>query len=183
MNDEYIWDKKGSDAEIERLEGLLSGFQYKSAAAPRVPVVSEDRSWGFWPRLSLGFAGAGAFAAIVAAVFFFRVGEPANIVVQTPSTAVIEPNAAAENILPPSVEEKQPIETPAPVTTVYRPKEPTRNAPPLRASTRPRSKRIKISPDALTAEERYAYEQLKIALAITGTKLKAVSDTVNGTED
>lgn len=184
MNNDYLWNKKGSDGEIERLENLLNGFQYKAAAPPKLPVAAaEGRSWTFWPRLSLGFAAAGAFAAILIGVFFFAGGEKANVVTQQPSAPMIVPNAAVENVLPPSVEQKPPTETPAPVTTVFRPKEPSMKTQPLRASQPRKRKSGKTPPDALTAEERYAYEQLKMALAITGSKLKAVSDTVNGTED
>jgi hypothetical protein len=38
-------------------------------------------------------------------------------------------------------------------------------------------------PAELTAEEQFAYRQLMLALSITGSKLKIVQDTIDGTED
>jgi hypothetical protein len=37
--------------------------------------------------------------------------------------------------------------------------------------------------ETLTAEEKYAYDQLMLALSITGSKLKIVKDKIAGTED
>jgi hypothetical protein len=35
----------------------------------------------------------------------------------------------------------------------------------------------------LTKEEQYAYDQLKVALWLTGSKLKVVQDTINRVDD
>ncbi|HYJ45177.1 MAG TPA: hypothetical protein VEV81_01095, partial [Pyrinomonadaceae bacterium] len=60
MKEDYLWDKSGEvDADIERLEGMLSGLRYKRPAEPLpLPVVSR-------PRLRLNFPLLAAAAALV----------------------------------------------------------------------------------------------------------------------
>ena len=42
MNEEYLWNKTGSDAEIEGLENALKAFSYKQTAPPELPAKGFD---------------------------------------------------------------------------------------------------------------------------------------------
>ena len=65
MNEQYLWDKTGSDAEIEGLENALRVFRYRPFKPPELPakvmtsVEPPRRNW-----FRLGFAVAFAAAAI-----------------------------------------------------------------------------------------------------------------------
>ena len=37
MNEEYLWDKTGEDAEIQQLENALAAFRYQETAPPALP--------------------------------------------------------------------------------------------------------------------------------------------------
>ncbi len=38
MNEDYLWDKIGSDAEVEKLEDALQSLRYRETAAPALPA-------------------------------------------------------------------------------------------------------------------------------------------------
>src|SRR5688572_22351087 len=74
MNQDYLWSKKGSDTEVERLEALLSEFQFDENSAPElpapnaVPVASTSKR-----RFVLGLSFAATAAALVlAAIWIIR---------------------------------------------------------------------------------------------------------------
>jgi hypothetical protein len=178
MNDEYLWQKTGEDPEIERLEKALAVFRYREAleAAP-VVTAADEPSWRW--RLSFAFASFAVFV-IVTAVWLEsardgdeNVGEV--VFVQSPTegqvfTPIVEPGPPPVQTAP----ERHPGNTRGKINrtsaAVYR---------------RPAAKHAapKDSVAALTKEERHAYEQLMLALSITGSKLKIVQDTINGTAD
>ena len=184
MNDEYLWQKTGEDPEIERLEKALAVFRYRDAVpAAAVTIVADkpaaERAWRW--RLSFGFAFA-SFAAIVILTMVWLETSPegdANIgdvvFVQSPTDA---------QVFAPIVE---PGPTPAQAAPGGHPRNTRGKINRTRAAAyrRPIKKHAapKDSIAALTKEERHAYEQLMLALSITGSKLKIVQDTINGTAD
>ena len=65
MKEDYLWNKTGSDPEIERLENALKAFRYQQIAPPVLPakvVPFERKSPRGVLRLSLAFA---SFAALL----------------------------------------------------------------------------------------------------------------------
>ena len=41
MNNDYLWDRTGSDADIERLESLLGGMKFQPDGPPAREIVIE----------------------------------------------------------------------------------------------------------------------------------------------
>jgi hypothetical protein len=74
MNDEYLWQKTGTDPEIEKLEKKLDVFRYRETPL-NIPVVENVVETARVPRwrISLAFAfAASAMAGVLAAVVLFN---------------------------------------------------------------------------------------------------------------
>ncbi len=183
MNEEYLWDKTGGDAEIEDLEDALKAFSYKQSAPPQLPgenLALVEKPWRSYFRLGFALAFASAVVVIVSLGWFLVPNR--NVVIGSDSVNVIEPQPV---VLPP-----------ADVQLAPRVELPTRNDTPVilkaRHIVRPTAKRIntiavkkenKAPRVNLTEEEKYAYGQLMLALSITESKLKIVRDTIAGNEE
>jgi hypothetical protein len=185
MNEEYLWNKTGDDTEIKKLENALGAFRYREDSPPVLPIVeTEPRSNGW--RFSLVFATAAFATVAIAAVGWFQISTGND---DDEITFVYYP--AVENTQQQqqqSVEPQPPVVEPQPA-----PKQPTLRGRPVIQSTyasaplpqkrTPNPKTQKVSTESLTAQERYAYNQLMLALSISSAKLKIVHDAVNGVED
>ena len=181
MNEEYLWDKTGADVEIEGLENALKTFSYRPIAPPGLPAKSfvlEQKPQRRFVRL--GFAFAAAAVVILAAVWFLIPNR--NVAVGKESTKAAEPQSLTvrQTAAPPATK----IELPKlkDTSTIIR----TRH--PIRPATRPKNTvalkvKDKKPPVMLTEEEKYAYGQLMLALSITESKLKIVTDAIAGNEE
>jgi len=183
MKNDYLWDKTGEDAEIEQFEELLSGFRYVETDPPELPamnIIPVRASWRsrFGWILTLGTATA---AVVLAAFYFQTLRAPQQ---KFEEKAVLTPSAVevpvSKNEAPRQVSTTQPATTTAAdnvktrVTTAKL-RTHKRNVPmPLVARKEPVEKPTK--------EELYAYNQVKLALFITGAKLKTVSDVIERIE-
>jgi len=180
MNDEYLWNKTGSDAEIEGLENALKAFRYREAAAPRIPVrpasIKENRSRNFW-RFSFAFAFAAAAVVVLSGAWVILPAIDSSIsdraVNEVPlqklplaDIPIIYTATAIKNSQPKVIRESVKIRQP----------DQTKIRPVLAVA-----KSLPNEPShlQLTAEEKYAYDQLMLALSITSSKLKIVKDTVS----
>lgn len=189
MKEDYLWDKSGEDAGIQALENALKAFRYEETAPPELPqkvfTVEKPR---FFFRFRFAFAGfAAAIALIVLSVVWLR---PINNRIPV-MEAVADSAPKTEKM----TRDEEIIKTPEPAPVVQVSDAPRgvkrkvfrafeRNAPkPTRVKTVLRDTNPKQPSETLTAEERYAYNQLMLALSITGSKLKLVKDKVNGIED
>ena len=177
MNDEYLWQKSGEDPETMELENALAVFRYREDDPPAVPIAEQQRPTRRW-RFALAFAVPALAAVVVASVIWLQVGDPLDnsdlIFIYEPAPAVTEPPAPIPSPVDrPAEPSKQPIRRGEVQPTVAS----VRRKP--NAKTRPHM----TTAVALTKEERYAYQQLMLALSISGSKLKAVQDAVNGVED
>ena len=203
MENDYLWDKTGEDKEIEQLENALIRFCYQPAAPPVLPVkvlqIEEKRRYSFF---NFRFAIAG-FACL--AVIFVGLGVFLNISNDT----IEEVTDLSQPIVAPFEIPNEPIvrtrsdsdlATPGAgiphVTTrgsdfTVRLVETKQIQPKFVAVPKPakivfRQTAPKVKPNKtiqLTAEEKYAYHQLMLALSITGAKLKEVKDKANNIED
>jgi len=187
MNNDYLWDKSGNDAEIERLEDLLRTFSYQETAAPvllverKITLAKPSARSNF--RLAFAFAAllTGAFSSVL--WFQFR-WQNDRSPVQTVVTEPVQNNTGKpENITSPvtlsKATETKEITHLTPQHVSFVPiKRPVRKIS-LVAKRSSREKRQVT----LTDEEKYAYGRLMLALSITSSKLKVVTDTINRTED
>lgn len=209
MKTDYLWDKTGEDAEIERLENALASFRYRAATTNDAAIVSplqtakvEPRagrfSFGreFSPRIfSYKFAlAASACAAFLLIGFAVRLRISSDkINVADQHAAVVAPveNASqtAESIrVNPNDSPFKNFETDAKSAgrKIVGGKIDSRRQP-VAASF---SRRRKVSPIEkapakiqFTDEELYAYNQLKLALSIASSKLKLVRDKAESAQE
>lgn len=202
MNENYLWDKSETDAEIEQLEAALQQFRYQKTAPPALPakiVLFETKNSRRFFNWSIAFA---AFATLLIISF--------GAWLQFANRSINTAKSAPELIAPPTLEnsvkempiEKQAtskiekIETPKQfnepqlikarkiVSQVVRQNKITKQ---INESAKPQvltarlieTKKLAVK---LTKEEVYAYDQLMLALSITNSKLKLVSDKIDAVD-
>ena len=178
MNNDYLWNRTGSDAEIERLETILGDLAFRPDEPPRTmrrESVLEPRRPSWFVRFGLGFAAAST--AAVPVVFFLITTR--NALPPEGSAAALAPAPKNEvRSAEPSTElkfEKASAVRPGKRTPKKRQTRRVAKTAPSREGSRP------LPVITLTAEERDAYRQLMTALAITGEKLNIVRDKLDGT--
>ncbi|QQS41092.1 MAG: hypothetical protein IPM63_17280 [Acidobacteriota bacterium] len=179
MNEDYLWDRTGTDAGIEDLERKLAPFRLKTKEAPRAVPAAEPRSR---PRFGFRLAFAGlSFASVLVVAFVFFAGglgsqDPGSLSVRVesaPSTvsAVEIPDA-------PSVSKAVSFRETAAgsVNRRRRAAAQTEPMPALPAPEQPAEDHLAT----LTEEEREAYDKLMLALSVTTSSLKLVQDKADG---
>ena len=185
MKEDYLWDKIGEDAEIARLENALQTFRYTENAPPELPqkvFAIEPKTLRRFFRFGFAFASFASFI-IVFAVVWLQFNKP-----ELPATGGISA------INPPKTEVKVTDEfidkTPAilPVKIAQTPirfvKTRRTFTPEIRTiKTFQRKLKTRQPIETLTAEEKYAYDQLMLALSVTSSSLKIVKEKVAGIED
>lgn len=190
MKEDYLWDKTGKDSEIERLETALQAFRYRETAPPELPakIISlknemPRQSFRWW----FSFAAFAALAIVLAGVWF-----------QTSDNKIEVAKNPLETIAPP-IEKKIPDEqsfAKPPFSVIKNRVTPKKSVErkivktgKLAAAIDGRNyltagnSKIKTPPVKLTAEEKYAYNQLMLALSITSSQLKLVKDKIEGIEE
>jgi len=191
MKDDYLWDKTGEDAEIEALENALTAFRFQENAPPALPqtvLTVERRDWRKVFRFGFpAFAALASLAIVFSLVWFALTGggkiPAAGIAAKTTELEKAEKSAQdtvieQRDLLP------QPIQSAPPLLKTRSVKVIQKRVPPLRPlKAFQRKPKLKEPAETLTAEERYAYNQLMLALSITGTQLKIVRDKVQGIEE
>jgi hypothetical protein len=199
MNEKYLWDKTGEDTEIERLENALKVFRYKESAPPALPAKNVTAKETAAPRRFFDFnfrLAIPSFAAIalIFFVFWFQLSDSRNFSgAETAKTT--SPENIEQIVSESSLKERG-------VSTVEISQTPLNNHEPKFIKARhtvsdgkavnknfARKIRLKNSEPrlntepALTEEEKYAYDQLMLALSITSSKLKIVKDKIDGIEE
>lgn len=184
MNKEYLFEKTGGDAEIERLESVLSAYRFEAARPPVLPEARQaGRAWSFgWLRVSFA-AGAVAVAVVAGLLAFGRIekllvhadrpeiSDNVRPSLSEPPSEVVTPTSATGNQI--SIGDSRTFRKvqPAPQHVAF-----SQRRTPVRLPARSKPH------VELTRQEKYAYDQLMVALYITGTKLKVVQDTINWNE-
>ena len=190
MENDYLWDKTGEDKEIEQLENALKQFRYLPIAPPVLPVKIEEKSeFSFFPKM-FRFALAGfACLAIVFVGLGIWLGVSNDKIedIADLSQPIVEP---VEITIEPTVEPINPEITSTPEIVRAVEKKPIQPkyvavSKPTKIVFRQNPPKIKANKPVieLTAEEKFAYDQLMLALSITGAKLKEVKDKANSIED
>lgn len=185
MKEDYLWDKTGTDPEIESLENVLQAFRYKETAPPalaaKVLPLRKKSSPKIW-RFAFAAAACLVFVAISLGALF-----------QISSNKIEVGKGLAEKITP-----QADIELPKELndligTKVEAPKQSARQkivkvrkiVSVISHQNKTTANNLKPTKQIvrLTKEEKYAYDQLMLALSITSSKLKAVKDKVRGMEE
>ena len=191
MKDDYLWDKTGEDAEIQALENALKAFRYQDNAPPALPqkvFTVETSGWRNVFRFGIPAFAAFASLLIVFSLVWFQTGgasvRVSEIVRQANELQSAENMANNTFTAPPVPPADEPVESAPTDDKPTAVKVRQRRAPVVRPQKaiwrKPKSKEPS---ETLTAEERYAYNQLMLALSITGAQLKIVKDKVQGIED
>jgi hypothetical protein len=185
MNEDYLWDKTGEDPEIEKLENALQAFRYRETAPPALPanaVPSEKETPRRFFQFAFAFAACAACVVILLGVWFQFSSNKIEVVEDL--TETISPPTVSDEIFvkEPDITTVEIINFPKPTAKQNVVK--IRKSVPLIArqnkTTTARNIEVKKPSVKLTEEEKYAYEQLMLALSITGSKLKLVKDKVEG---
>lgn len=197
MKQDYLWDKTGSDAEIENLENALAVFRYKETSAPAIPAKvipfrKEESRRSF--RFAYAIAACAAFVMIGSSLWFqFSSNETLleeNWVktVEQQNSGSVPNDVVVKNLAPIVTGAETSAETK--IESIKRTAAPkavkiNRAVPPVVRQTQKKAKNAEAKkPDVqLTKEEQYAYQQLMLALSITSSKLKMVKDKVEGFEE
>lgn len=189
MSEDYLWDKSGKDSEIERLEDALQTFRYRETAAPELPsnifsLKKEKPRWSF--KLTFALAAFATLAIIFAGVRLripdhkievaaipLEISAPPVVEkisdespVEKPRYSIIKTRVTTKKIVEPKIKKSKRI------TTVIE----------VRNNLTAAETKIKKPPFKLTKEETYAYDQLMLALSITGSKLRLVTDKIDAIE-
>ena len=182
MNDEYLWNKAGSDAEIEGLENALKAFSYTPTAPPEFrakTLMPETEPRGNHFRFGFALAFASLAAVIVLGAWFLIPNT--NIPVTHDSAKAVEPQPAAAlraDALPAATIG---LPTQEYTPTIVKAHETYRRVAKPITPVAVKARAI-VPPVKLTDEEKYAYGQLMLALSITESKLKIVKDAIAGNE-
>lgn len=181
MNEEYLWDRRGSDPEIAGLEATLGVFRASSHRAPKIPRARETWTTMFG---SFGLRTAAAtFATIAMMIFagflYLDLGtDAANVSVPAqlsdgPVTEAV-PRSGADLALRAAEEPEaavtgdNKVEEVA-VSTAHRAPAKTKKVP--LAVPKPKERL-----EGFSDEEKAAYEQLMLALSITSSSFRMVQD-------
>lgn len=189
MNEDYLWNKTGEDPEIEKLENALKTLRSRTDFAPRISAetkLEKKSSFNLFPFL-IPSATCLMFA-LLALGFWLRaedklaeIAEDMNQsqgVVQTVNKPEIVQSRAAKEISQ-TVRYKE-----KPAAKQRLNKVPKTRPTYVRVNAVTAQENKKENPvDVLTKEEKYAYDQLMTAIAITGSQLKLVKDKIQGVED
>jgi len=183
MENDYLWNKNGEDKEVERLEQQLQIFQYRELKPPvltsKVEVTKPIFSF-YSLRFAFGFSVL--FVLLLAGGSLLMTKDSQNearlktidlppeintSINSAPVKIESEPELVILQNSPESKPKLQFIKTDLRVKKDFPTHKNKKKLPKIR----------------LTTEEKYAYDQLMLALSITGSKLKEVRSKVNGGEE
>ncbi len=186
MNEDYLWDKTGSDPEIEKFENALRLFAHRETAPPVLPAkTAKVVSFPVRPAARvLRYAVAAAACLVLLAVSFgiwmqfaaYDRDDEIVAAVRQDDTDVPK-NSAVKSGDEPRINTGKDVSPEAKII----PAAERKIVLPIahKNIARTKSSRLPAVAVKLTEEEEYAYGQLKLALSITGSKLKLIRDKVD----
>ena len=190
MKEDYLWDKTGQDIEIERLENALQVFRYQETAPPAPPAkiipFEKKNRWNFF-RLSFALAGFAALMIVCLGVWLQY--SPKKIEVAKDSAETVAPQIDkkfSDEILVKKQDDLIVEKVETPKQSVKRNIVKIRKIVPTNVRQNnliARNVEAKKPAVKLTKEEKFAYDQLMLALSITSSKLKIVKDKIDGIEE
>ncbi len=194
MKEDYLWDKTGKDPEIQRLENALRMFRYEETAPPALPAKSipfERNTPRKFFRLAFAFAACAAFAVFSLGVWLQISSEKIEVAKDsTETTAPLVSKKVSDEIA-----DEKPDDLPNNLV-IKKVEVPRQSAeqkiikvrklvPASVRQNKPIAQNIQVEKptDKLTKDEKYAYDQLMLALSITSSKLKLVEEKIYGVEE
>jgi hypothetical protein len=208
---DYLWDRQGTDAEIEVLESALRLFAYSETPPPKIadePAMAK--SWSFLDLFQFRFALAGLCVAVTClglAWLVINKDDTTNDVSsvdrteQAPALAATTPECptcgspqvsaggtlATENEFQNTDQVAQSVNT-QPIATVIQAAHTSGPKKKKKKNVRMIYRPVRPLPEVMTAvavtkEEADAYNKLMLALSITSSKLKIVKEKVDGSSD
>ncbi len=194
MKEDYLWDKTGKDPEIQRLENALRMFRYEETAPPALPakiIPFERNTPRKFFRLAFAFAACAAFAVFSLGVWLQISSE--KIEVAKDSTETLAPQISKK--VSDKIADEKPDDLPnnLVIKKVEVPRQSAEQkiikvrkfvpATVRQNKTIAQNVQVKKPPVKLTKDEKYAYDQLMLALSITSSKLKLVEEKIYGVEE
>ena len=191
MKEDYLWDKTGEDPEIERLENALAVFRYQETDAPALPakiIPFERKAPRSFFRLAFAFAACATFVIVSLGALFLFSGEETEVAkdsTETIAPQIVEKIADETPVEKPDDSIVKKVETPKQSverSSVVKIKKPV---PAIARQNKTIAQNIETKKPTvkLTKEEKYAYDQLMLALSITSSKFKMVKDKVESVEE
>ncbi|MBA3600315.1 MAG: hypothetical protein H0W45_03610 [Acidobacteria bacterium] len=194
MKEDYLWDKTGKDPEIQRLENALRMFRYEETAPPALPakiIPFERNTPRKFFRLAFAFAACAAFAVFSLGVWLQISSEKIEVAKDsTETTAPLVSKKVSDEIA-----DEKPDDLPNNLV-IKKVEVPRQSAeqkiikvrklvPASVRQNKPIAQNIQVEkpPVKLTKDEKYAYDQLMLALSITSSKLKLVEEKIYGVEE
>ncbi|MGI8640229.1 MAG: hypothetical protein ACR2MG_09735 [Pyrinomonadaceae bacterium] len=190
MKEDYLWDKTGGNPEIEKLENALAVFRYQETTPPAPPakvLPFKEKTPRKMFRLAWAFAACAAFVIVSAGVWFQFSSGKIGVVKDSAETVApqIDKKISDETLI-----DKQD-------DLIVKKVETTKQSagrkfikirkviPPIARRNKLTAGNIEVKKPTvkLTKDEKYAYDQLMLALSITSSKLKLVKDKVQGVEE
>jgi hypothetical protein len=177
MNQEYLWSKTGSDAELEKLEGLLSEFRFdgkstvEQPATNTIPVAAVPKR-----RFVLALSFAASAAMIVLMTIWLIPPRNAPVAKEEPKTESVPDAVESRNGdgIQYALVERAKTDASNQERLHF-----SRTQTKQHASKLSRGQVTKTAKENLTKEEKYAYDRLMFALSIAGSKLRVVQDTID----
>lgn len=201
MKEDYLWNKKGSDSEIENLENTLKAFRQKDLTPPELPaktfVVDKKNVQNESPRrfFQFAFAGFASLALVIISLGAFQIlnsndqtlsqntskqDSDKETILETPVTAQkTEDNKTKNQTIEPKFETAKFTPKPKPKKRV-KIKAKRNKFVAKKALRKVRRNKPKVETVTLTKEEKDAYDQLMRALAITGSQMRIVQEKIKG---
>lgn len=204
MKEDYLWDKTGGDPEIERLENALRAFSYKETAPPMLPSLSakvlpfkKEPARRIFPLVCAAAACLAFLAVGLGILLPAFMSETTN----QESAKTIESAKPVVSINNSNVEKSPDADVKNPEVSIAGKTENSKqfakskfvkarkniqpNIQPVVYRKEAKVEQVKAvkAEIRLTAEERYAYDQLMLALSVTSSKLKLVKNKVEGVEE
>ncbi len=192
MKEDYLWDKIGEDAEIERLENALRVFRYRETAPPALPAKTlpfKAKTSRRMFRFALAFAACAAMVIVCLGVWLQFSSSKIEVANNSAETEL--PKIAKEILVDNSVKKQSDMI----IEKVERVEIPKQSAerkivriqkvvPSIvrRNLLIARKAEVKKPSVILSKEEKYAYGQLMLALSITSSELKLVRNKIDGVE-
>ena len=191
MKENYLWDKTGAgDPEIERLENALAVFRYQASEPPALPakiIPFETKTPRGFFRLALAFATCAAVVIVCLGVWFQlsdKKIEVAKDSTETIAPPIVERVSDETSAVKPDDLIAEKVEAPkqAVERDVVRIK---KSVPAMARQNKTIARNVEVKKPAvkLTKEEKYAYDQLMLALSVTSSAFKKVKDKVEGVEE
>ena len=190
MKEDYLWDKTGEDPEIRRLENALQVFRYKETAPPALPakiIPFERKISPRFFRLAFAFAACAAFVIVSLGVWMQFSSEKIEVAKDSTETTAPQVNKKVSDEIvderpndlivkkvevPKQSAEQKIIKVRKIVPAIVR-----------QNKTIAQNVQVKKPTVKLTKDEKYAYDQLMLALSIMSSKLKLVEEKIYGVEE